>query len=214
MNAHRGAGSTLELRHPLARQPLRLGDLVGGHPLSDAVAVLGRHLVRLRCCEVEPHVGLDLVQGRALAFAVKDTEVELGAGITLRGRLPVPTQRLGVVLRHAPSNAIHEAEADLGEGVALHGRLPVPLRRLSVVLGHALTVAVHDTEVVLGTGVALFGQRSPLAQRRRVIATLIGRPALIPPRPHRWRTEGEQQDNSGGGKHLPHGGTIAPQLAP
>ena len=103
----------------------------------------------------------------------------------LFGRLIVPSRRLDIVPRYAMAILVYGPKVDLGVGVALLCGLPVPQHRLDVVLWHAVAVGVHDAEADLGVAVALLGQRSPLAQRRRIVAALVGRHALVKARPGR-----------------------------
>ena len=72
---------------PLASEALSLGDLLGGHPGGDDVAVL-HPLVpvlarRLSDGEVGPHVRLHIILRDALTVAVHEPEVVLRVGESL-----------------------------------------------------------------------------------------------------------------------------------
>jgi len=63
-----------------------------------------------------------------------------------------------------------------------------------MILWHAISVVIHDAKVVLCDGIASLGERQELIQRRLIVATLVGRHAVIEVRPHRW---GNQQAYGG-----------------
>ena len=68
---------TFSLRLPLARKPLRFGDLRRGHVLSEHVSAFFRALVALRRRQGEPHVREDIVLRDTLALHVHVPEKEL-----------------------------------------------------------------------------------------------------------------------------------------
>ena len=79
--------------------------------------------------------------------------------------------------------------------MSLLSSLAIPEHRLLLVLGHACAVVVHDAEVVLGTGIAPYRQRTPLAQRGRVVLPPIrSQPIFKRPRQRRPRHKHKRDD--------------------
>ena len=79
--------------------------------------------------------------------------------------------RLGIVLRHAPTLHVHEAEVFLGWGEALLGGPFDPPHRLGIVLRHAPAVGIDGTKASLGQDIALLGG---LAKPIRSFAIVLG----------------------------------------
>ena len=71
----------LHIRLPLACEPLRLGDLRGGHATCDKVSKSCRTFSALPRRQVEPHVCADLVLPDTQAVVVKDPKIVLGVGV-------------------------------------------------------------------------------------------------------------------------------------
>src|SRR5262247_4374207 len=97
-----GAARAL-LRLPVARELLRLGELLGRHLARHLVAALGggepaRRLVEARGGEIEPHVRLHQALLHALAARIGEAEIVLRLAVALLGRALIPACRLVVVL--------------------------------------------------------------------------------------------------------------------
>ena len=70
--------------------------------------------------------------GDTFAAVVCDAEVELRDGISLLGRLAIPLNGFGHVLRDTIAAGVRESEEPLSLGVTLLGRLVPPLDRLGL----------------------------------------------------------------------------------
>src|SRR5277367_2691032 len=145
-------------RLPLPRQPLRLGDLVGGHFGGQFVARLLCVVIALRGRQVVPHVGENVVLRDAVALLVHEAEVGLGEGIVLIGRLAVPFRCFAVVLWRAMAVLVHAAQHSLTVLVGLIGRFAIPFHRFGIVLRDTSAVLVHETEASLTILGALLGR--------------------------------------------------------
>ena len=75
--------------------------------------------------------------------------MDLSFGISLFRRLPIPSDRFGIVLTHTLSIFIHHAQIELGLGEPLYCRLPIPFDRFGIVLAHALSIFIHPAQIVL-----------------------------------------------------------------
>ena len=67
-------------------------------------------------------------------------------------RLPIPSDRFGIVFAHASSFFIHLAQIVLGIGMPLLRRLPIPSDRFGIVLAHAASDNIHQAQVNQGGG--------------------------------------------------------------
>ena len=85
--------------------------------------------------------------------------------MALLGRLAVPADGLGVVLRNALPIGIHGAEIDLGASITLLGRLAVPVDGLGIVLRNAFPGVIHNAEIVLCGGMTLLRRLAEPASR-------------------------------------------------
>src|ERR1700719_2879079 len=110
---------TFSLRLPLARKPLRFGDLRRGHVLSEHVPAFFRILVALRRRQGEPHVREDIVLRATLALHVHVPEKELCLGSALVRCEAIPRQRLCIVLQHAMAVLVQNPKAGLSKGLTL-----------------------------------------------------------------------------------------------
>jgi hypothetical protein len=102
---------------------------VFGQPLETGAAMLHSQMVlragvSLLCCHAHPHRCLGFILGHALSAGEHHTEIELGQGMVLVGRLKVPVGRLGVIWRHGAAAGELQAQAEL--------RLGIPLVRLDL----------------------------------------------------------------------------------
>jgi hypothetical protein len=88
----------------------------------------------------------------------------VSAAVVLSGRLEVPPDGLGVVLRDAVAPAVHHAEVVLRVGEPLRRGGPNPLSRFGVVALNSSTGAQHHAVGVLGLSVSQFG-RPPIPPR-------------------------------------------------
>jgi hypothetical protein len=108
---------------PFLRPPLRLGDLAAGHLGCHRIAqpqiIFPVALRRVGDREVQPHVGVDLVQRNAEALVVHQAEQILGRGVALLGGKPIPIGRCVVALRNALAVRIHEAQERLRSRIAV-----------------------------------------------------------------------------------------------
>ena len=100
-------------------------------------------------------------------------------GVPVLGCLAIPHEGLRVVLRHSQAIGVYPAEIVLRRGAPLVGGLAIPHASLRVVLRHSQAVGINHAEVALPVGVPLFGQRTPEPHRRRIIAALIRRIAVL-----------------------------------
>src|SRR6201999_595537 len=69
-----------------------------------------------------------------------------------------PSQRFGMVERHAASMIVQAAEIGLSRRMTLFGRLAIPFQRLGIVLRQAKPTFVHHAEIVFGVELPLFGR--------------------------------------------------------
>mgnify|MGYP003596239664 CR=1 FL=1 len=102
-------------RLPLAREFLRLRDLLGRHASCDGVAVargaVARHRrVEMRGREIEPHVGENIVLRHPDAGGVHDAEIVFGFRVSALRRELIPPGRLGIILRDAAPIVIHQTD--------------------------------------------------------------------------------------------------------
>jgi hypothetical protein len=89
----------------------------------------------------------------------------------------------------------------LRERVTLVGGFAKPDQSLGEVLLHALTLPIHEPDIPLGIGAAIGGGQTQQSHRRRVVAALIGRLAVLE-RPRRCcakQREGEKATGDKGG---------------
>src|SRR5271166_5908493 len=97
----RAAGAA-SLRLPLARHPLRFGDLSGRHLGGHVIAVFDRHFAGggifcMRRRQVVPHVSLRVVLRHAMAVVVHRAEVDLPKGVPLFCGLSEPDDGLSII---------------------------------------------------------------------------------------------------------------------
>src|ERR1041385_3975011 len=91
------AGS-FSLRLPFSRQLLCRGDLDRGHHSRDKITPSGPIFFSVCCCQVVPHVSLNMVLWDSLPFGIHLPETELRGGEPLGGGFLVPQPRLHIVL--------------------------------------------------------------------------------------------------------------------
>ena len=82
--------------------------------------------------------------------------MDLSFGISLFRRLPIPSDRFGIVLAHSTSIFIHPAQIELGLGQPLIRRLPIPFDRFGIVLAHSLPLFIHHAQTILSLSIPLF----------------------------------------------------------
>ena len=68
----------------------------------------------LRCCEVEPLVGLDVVLRDTLAVPIHNTQIVLGIIETLICSEPIQPDSFDMILRNASAMCVHETQVVLG----------------------------------------------------------------------------------------------------
>ena len=98
-----------------------------------------------------------------MALGIHSPKIELGVGVSCVRSLAIPTNRFGVVLRHAMAPGIHSPKIELGAGVSCVGSFAIPTNRFRVVLGQALAIVIRSAEAELDLrGSRLGGLRGPV----------------------------------------------------
>jgi len=86
-----------------------------------------------------------------------------------------PFQSLGEILRNAFSQQIQTTEIRLSISIALFCGFPEPADGLFVILRNPSTDDVQPSEMMLSRGIPPLRQHRPLAQRGRIVASIIRR---------------------------------------
>ena len=153
---------------------------------------LGTGIALIRS-EPKPAHRFGIVLENARAVGVHETEVELGAGVTLARSRALHLGNQVLQLRVAQALVWNSDRL-----MHLLGSQPVPAHSFGMVLRYAPAVVVHDTKFVLGRSVALLSVNEEPSHRCGIVATVIRCHSFVKRLPRRdWRAGQRSQQRQG-----------------
>src|SRR5262245_25741164 len=155
---------------PFAYKLLGFEYLSLAHVAGDAVEIVYRGFVTLRCRQAKPQICADVILCDALPLSVQSAEVVLRPGMALPGSELPPLCRFDIVLCQALAVSVPIAKVFSGASITLIRGKAVPFHGLNVVLRNAQALGVHVAKISLGTSATSIGGQAKPFQRLAVVA--------------------------------------------
>jgi len=98
---------------PLSHQFVRLDELVRGHPYGELIPQHGPSLYPVRCSQLVPHIGLDIVLRHAVPTLIHEAKFSLRYTISLICGQTKPVRGQLIIFRNSFSIFINSPQAEL-----------------------------------------------------------------------------------------------------